>query len=183
MAGHFGEPRVKPAPDAALNPQRLAALTLHGLSVADRQWVLGQLRPVQRAELETLLAELRELGIPSDPGLVEAAVHPQPGEPSLDVPPPAPIDSTPQILADLFRDEPDGLVSLYLHTLEASGADQVLMQFPSERVVRLRSPLPAALRQASGLREALREVVRTRTHSPVQAHAHAQVPVFGDLVP
>ncbi len=155
-----------------LDPRRRAALTLHGLSATDRQWVLGQLRPVQRAELEALLAELVELGIPSDPALVEAALqHPHGTEPSLSMPPPAPIDSSPQVLAELFRHEPDVLLGLYLDTLETSGVEQVLRQLPSERVVRLRGAPAAALRQATALREALREVVHAHTHPPAQGAA------------
>ena len=74
------------------------------------------------------------------------------------------------------------LVSLYLNTLETHGADQVLMRFPTERVVRLRSAIPTALRQATGLREALREVVWGRTHACEPSAAHGQSPVLGDVL-
>lgn len=48
---------------------RRAALSLHGLAEQDRSWVLAALRPEQRAMLQPMLAELRELGIPADAAL------------------------------------------------------------------------------------------------------------------
>jgi hypothetical protein len=53
---------------------RQAALVLHGLADADRAWMLGQLPPEQAGPVGELLAELRELGIPNDPGLAAQAL-------------------------------------------------------------------------------------------------------------
>lgn len=53
------------------SPVRQAALTLHAMAPHDAAWLLGQLPPVEAAELQSLLEELRGLGIPSDPGLLD----------------------------------------------------------------------------------------------------------------
>jgi hypothetical protein len=42
---------------------RRAALTVHALDPEDRAWMLAQLQPQQRAAIEPLLEELRDLGI------------------------------------------------------------------------------------------------------------------------
>lgn len=57
---------------------RQAALVLHGLADADRAWMLGQLPPEQAAPVRELLTELRELGIPHDPGLATQALASDP---------------------------------------------------------------------------------------------------------
>lgn len=55
---------------------RHAALLLHAMAQADREWVLDALPPAQRQPLTALLAELEALGIERDPGLVaEATAH------------------------------------------------------------------------------------------------------------
>lgn len=53
---------------------RRAALALHALSAADRAWLLQRLSPAQREALNALLAELKELGIPPDQGVIRAAL-------------------------------------------------------------------------------------------------------------
>ncbi|MHA6845564.1 hypothetical protein [Ralstonia syzygii] len=50
---------------------RSAALLLHALATVDREWVLQKLRPSDRARLRPMLEELREMGIPADPAIVE----------------------------------------------------------------------------------------------------------------
>lgn len=51
---------------------RRAALTLHALADEDRAWVLARLQPRQRALVEPLLDELRDLGIVVDPHTLPA---------------------------------------------------------------------------------------------------------------
>lgn len=46
--------------------KRRAALMLHALSAADRQWVLASLTEADRQVLGAMLGELRELGVPPD---------------------------------------------------------------------------------------------------------------------
>jgi hypothetical protein len=56
----------------ALSRSRRAALLAHALPTPqDRAWLLAALQPAQRALLETLLGELRELGIPPEAAMVE----------------------------------------------------------------------------------------------------------------
>jgi len=54
-------------------PLRRAALTLHALSDADRGWLLAALPGTQRAVLQPLLAELRQLGIPREDAFLAGA--------------------------------------------------------------------------------------------------------------
>lgn len=64
------------------NAERRVALELHGLAAPDRQWILGQLPPVQRAPLESLLRELDALHQPDlmlarDAGMTESTDPPR----------------------------------------------------------------------------------------------------------
>lgn len=52
-------------------PVRRAALLLHAMAPADRDWVLRQLSPGGHDRLRELLRELNELGIPRDPALLK----------------------------------------------------------------------------------------------------------------
>ena len=92
---------------------RRAALTLHALGAADREWVLGSLPVHQCQTLEGMLRELRELGIPPGEDLLRDA---------------APPNSAPQIednaqvldrcdasaLTGVLRSEPAGLTCALL---------------------------------------------------------------------
>ena len=54
---------------------RRASLALHGLSSADRQWMIERLPVQKRADLQQLLHELTALGIPADRRLARLAVE------------------------------------------------------------------------------------------------------------
>lgn len=54
---------------------RRAALVLHALQESDRAWLLASLQPSQRSLLEGLVEELQQLGIPTDPSLVDEAIE------------------------------------------------------------------------------------------------------------
>lgn len=54
---------------------RRAALVLHALQESDRAWLLASLQPAQRLLLEGLVEELQQLGIPTDPSLVDEAIE------------------------------------------------------------------------------------------------------------
>jgi hypothetical protein len=62
---------------------RHSALLLHGLNAPDRQWILAQLGAEQRAGLESQLAELKDIGIPADPTLIEAALQARQNRPPI----------------------------------------------------------------------------------------------------
>jgi hypothetical protein len=51
-----------------------AALLLHGLSRTDQDWLMTQLDAPQRELISRTLDELRALGIPRDPGLIDAVL-------------------------------------------------------------------------------------------------------------
>jgi hypothetical protein len=67
-----------PSPQAM--PAHRAALSLHSLCEADRQWVLQALGGEQQAALQPLLQELEELGIPREPELAHAFAAEAPGK-------------------------------------------------------------------------------------------------------
>lgn len=53
--------------------QRRAALAVHAMSAADRDWLLRELPLPLRSLLQPLLAELHAIGIPQDPALLRDA--------------------------------------------------------------------------------------------------------------
>lgn len=55
-----------------ISPLRQAAIRLACVHAEDRQWILGQLRPEQREQLEVLLEEIADLGLANDPAVVNA---------------------------------------------------------------------------------------------------------------
>ena len=99
------------------NAPRRAALLVHAMPQGDRQWLLASLPPHQRVELEELLAELRELGIPPDEQLlrevVDAPIAVQPAAVPAD-----PLEHLAPgqvaVLAALLRKEPPQLVATLL---------------------------------------------------------------------
>ena len=102
-------------------PVRRAALLLHAMAPADRDWVLTRLPANGRAGLETLLRELGELGIPRDSALLEqvVTVKAHAAEPNLDAPDRAALFTAiaaadPARLAIVLRDEPVDLVAMLL---------------------------------------------------------------------
>ncbi|MTW06370.1 hypothetical protein, partial [Pseudoduganella ginsengisoli] len=98
---------------------RRSALLLHGLAGHDRDWVLAQLPPSDRAVLESHLAELRELGIPADPALlppVEGAGAAMPaGEPAW-------------MMRQLLAQGPAAWRGAWLATLSPGQRERVLSQ-------------------------------------------------------
>lgn len=100
---------------APTSASRQAALTLHAMCVEDRAWVLQALPDTQRLALEALLDELRELGIPAQPRLLDSVLMRQPGRVAQ------PSDSLQNLnatgieaLATLLRGEPGMLVARLL---------------------------------------------------------------------
>jgi len=62
---------------------RQAALSLHGLGDADREWMLAQLPEARRDELRRLIAELDALGFPRGEGLAPAPTGAPPRAPRV----------------------------------------------------------------------------------------------------
>jgi len=122
-------------------PVRRAALLLHAMVPADRDWVLGQLPASGRERLRELLRELVELGIPRDATLLSQVVSAPSAarEPILDVEvlPDARAGATPAEtvaaadparLATLLRGEPVELVALLLSLRDWTWRDAFLRQ-------------------------------------------------------
>ena len=68
------ELRPVPSTPAMAPTLRRAALVLHAMPEVDRAWLLAQLAPQERTQLEPLLAELRTLGIPAERALLDEAI-------------------------------------------------------------------------------------------------------------
>lgn len=103
------------------DPQRLMALRLHGLHEADRAWLLAQLPEENRQSLQSMLAELTQLGFPQDSALGavghETSVRPTPALPVNDAV--AVIDAADaRAIWSLLRAEPE-VVRHYLIGLRA----------------------------------------------------------------
>jgi hypothetical protein len=91
--------------------ERHAALALHSMAAADRDWMLQQLGAERRAVIERLLAELRELGVAAQPQRLadECDVLPAPG---AGLPPREALRQLPaDVLHQLLRREPDRLIA------------------------------------------------------------------------
>ncbi len=120
---------------------RQAALVLHGLSDADRTWMLGQLSADQAGTVGKLLAELRELGIPSDPSLASQALGANQIGPIRTRPAAQSNDSADTIraasaaqLQRVLEGESEGLVALLLAAGEWPWRDVYLaVQQPTHR--------------------------------------------------
>lgn len=135
---------------------RRAALTLHGLLPADREWMMAQLPESQREQLGSHLAELVHLGIPADRALLDDAVRlARSAQPLSD----APLDtrlryaSCDQILQVLVT-EPDQLIALVLKIEPWPWRDELLERLGVERRGRV-ARLLRQLELKSGLGEAL----------------------------
>ncbi len=130
------------------SPMRRAALLVHAMERPDRDWVLGQLAPDERDQLATMLAELRELGIPAERELLKQAVaemppasqHAQAADPPREN---APSDTTspqamlrradPALIARALRAEPPALVAAVLALEPWPWREAVLAQLGVKR--------------------------------------------------
>lgn len=129
---------VPSAPEIAASLRR-AALVVHAMPERDRAWLLAQLAPQERAQLEPLLAELRSLGIPGDRALLEEAigVARPPGERDGDAVSPhaqalaALRKADPERLAAVLRGEPALLVAKLLRIADWPWRGAVLQRLGS----------------------------------------------------
>lgn len=126
--------------------QRRAALTLHALAAPDRDWLLQQLPVADRSALQGLLAELRELGIPADAGVIRSAL-------AESAPSAGSAQPNASALAHVLSREAESLRGTLLSLLPAGQRDAVLARWPSE--LEARPVAVAAPALAPRLQEAL----------------------------
>jgi hypothetical protein len=130
--------------------RKRCALALHAVASRDREWVLAQLPAAQRTELEQLVRELRELGIPADSRMAQDALRRRPASKA------APTRADASDMADLLEQEPPLLIAhaLMLHNtsceavlalLSANKRRQVQQLLGSVGSTPSLAPLPPAL--------------------------------------
>jgi len=180
---------TSPAPSAATGARsRQAALLLHGIARADRDWLLRELASGQRRLLEALLAELHALGVPPSPEWIDELLLPRsatsaapgaalPSGTKADAPAepgPLPLAALPaDAVALVLRGEPDALVARALRGGDSAWRLAVLRRLGAAR----RRRLGGASAQATGSRPgggdrldaALGAALRQRCHEVLSA--------------
>ena len=180
---------------------RRTALTLHAMAPRDRDWLLSQLAPDQRAAVRQLLDELNSLGIPADPALLQEALrqhHAQQTSPvsAADVAggntgtdagamarqaEQALQLADPAGLAQLLMAEPEALVAWLLHLRDWHWQAQLLSHFGAPQRQRILAQLQrlralpqtdvAAAQLAAGLMMTLYQRLRVQPALPASAPA------------
>jgi len=118
---------VNALPDDGALPLRRAALTLHALTVDDRNWLLERIDAPARQAMLDLLDELAELGIPSDGSLVEQVLAD--GKASATAPLASALGAHPLAAAwAVLAGEPAALRSLCLAALDERSRQAVLSE-------------------------------------------------------
>jgi hypothetical protein len=117
-----------------LVPWRRAALLLRAMTGEDRAWVLAALEPADRAELQSLLRELDDIGLASDGELIHAALAPQAGLTDARGTPQASAEArlcrhTAAHVAAVLTGEPDALVIRVLRIGRWPWRDSLLASF------------------------------------------------------
>jgi hypothetical protein len=153
---------------------RHAALVLHGLATADRQWLMSRLPVERQRELTFLLQELQDIGIPPDADLIRTAIGSEP--PGRDAITPSPhgtlAAATAEQMHALLSGEPDGLVALVVGSTAWPWNEALLTRLGAQRAARVRG---LALSSASGAmlrRTALEQLNRRLMLLPPTAPMH-----------
>lgn len=140
---------------------RRAALTLHALGTEDRAWVLAQLQPQQRARVEPLLGELRDLGIVVDRQALRG-IHDDKAQPDTSSRRPARLERHGlQQLARVLEQEAPELTRALLAGGEVAWRGALLRALAPEFAQRV-GRLPAASSVAPALHAALVAAVERR---------------------
>ena len=142
---------------------RRAALTLHALGRADRDWLLAQLSMAEQNAMTALLDELTELGIPKDKALVREAL----GFTSPESDAAARLSADPSALWAVLAKEPRGVQLACMGLLSDFHRAALLAAIPdrskAQALARAFQPLPDA---AGELRAALLSACLARLASP-----------------
>ena len=156
---------------ASLGERRRAALTLHALHADDRDWVLSQLSGPQRGELEALLAELSELGIPRDPELVNTALAASKAERLPKQAPKVSLQADSKALAKLLSAEPDAIAQHCLALLDEAQRTEVTGLLMGDKRVRLKSA--PAVPPAPALTAAIAQLVTAKLAAQAATESRA----------
>lgn len=151
---------------------RKAALYLHGLSKADRQWFLGSLPQENKTALETLLEELAELGIPKKSMDLQLLPKSRPidNKAMTDTIQALNATSADTIFA-LMQGEPPVLTAVLLNCYDWVWEPQLRDYFKSVGVV-----LPVCEQASTRLRQCLLQTVEQRLRDlPEAMSAHAML--------
>lgn len=141
------------------NGMRRAALSLHALTPQDRDWMLQVLPEHQAGALESLLGELRELGIPPGEDLLrDVEVSRAGSEPESKVR--QLHRCTPEELARILRQEPAALTGTLLAAHCWSWSDELLRSLDPHLAQRLRNRSPSV--RTPALQAAVIAAVRRR---------------------
>ncbi|WP_395688940.1 hypothetical protein [Caenimonas koreensis] len=149
---------------------RQCALTLHALNPQDRDWVLSQLAPAHRSQLQRLIAELQTLGIEPDAQLAGVATATSASSKA-----PAARDYTPQQLAAIVSGEPASLIALVTREHDAGFVEQLLAGLsPTARnaVAQRRRSASAAASVPPRLAATLRDEIDKRRPTLERAPSH-----------
>jgi hypothetical protein len=118
---------------------RRAALRLHALAPADRDWIIGQLEPQHQARLRVVLAELEGLGIPAGDRSFESVLAAHEQQRSLE-----PdfvrqlLEAQPDRVKQVLRNEPETVVAVILAQRDWPWAEAVLKSRPARTRRRIR---------------------------------------------
>jgi len=146
---------------ATSSPVRQAALTLHAMAPQDAAWLLQQLPAIEAVELQALLEELRSLGIPSDPRLLDelrlgGGASPVPAvgaggdvhKLSVEVVMDELAAARADLLLPILKPEPVALLAFLLSTRSWPWADALLAAIETHRRLSLRSQMDSLVSRA-----------------------------------
>jgi predicted TIM-barrel fold metal-dependent hydrolase len=160
----------------------------------DVDWLLGQLEEQDAARLRPLLEELRALGLPTQPDLLQAVRRPEPAAVPQDAPQhPQELlrwlhGVEPHYLANVLRNEPPGLVARLLDSADWPWRAAVLEAQGPHRRRQIEEccvgACPPALSQAllAALWPVLRAAAATSLPAAVPAVAVGPTPLLRRLV-
>jgi hypothetical protein len=109
---------------------RRAALALHSVGAADRDWILGRVDDSERAVLRHLLDELQDLGMQPDSSFLPDSLG---GEQNVLAAPGEWTDAQLKRVADLLVGEHTGLIACALAALPLDTRDRLLEHLPLHR--------------------------------------------------
>lgn len=165
-----------------MSSARQAALVLHGLAPADREWMLARLPEPRRDELGALIEELQSLGLPPDAELIRQAIGDAPARAS-------PVSTLMQASAEqmqtLLAEEPDRLVALLVSSSAWPWKERFFALLGVARAQRVRelsllSCAGPALREAV-LESACARLGKAAAALPVAANSRAPFKALAQL--